>query len=226
MGHTPSFDDRQKRWIHDATWKVAAQFDGLNNLSIHSIASLVSRSFNIVVNDITNHSLFWVDVAARQITMVLACRFTDMENEAIAKWCGVKEYSLERACDQHDNMVDEIFRELDISIPKRRVSMGTRDLSVLRSLYASSVDGGFSCQEDVMPSWTNQSSTRTLNRLKNFGLAELEADSKAHWWRITPAGREIIDNLHERARALGAEDERRRRARRERYKDVQTALAA
>lgn len=91
-----------------------------DNPSVADIWNEVGAAFGALERDIGSHTTFWIDVAARDVTMALAWRFTKLSLAEIVKQCGRHyRFIAIRACQKYDRMLDELFKQFGITLQPR-----------------------------------------------------------------------------------------------------------
>lgn len=111
--------ERERRWVRVALMDMLASMEDPGD--VNDIIASCAVGFKVERADIMNHSLWWIDTAARQIAMALAVRFTKRSaNEvAVEFFAGRDKTCVFAARKKWDDLIDEVFAECEINAPRR-----------------------------------------------------------------------------------------------------------
>jgi hypothetical protein len=114
-------EERKARFIRDAAWRAISEIEPSRIRGTRDIVAIVARYFGVMRSDIAGKSRWWIDVAARQVTMALAYRLTDKSTAQISAYCHhVAHTDVLNACWKYDDILDDLFSDAGISAPRRK----------------------------------------------------------------------------------------------------------
>jgi Bacterial dnaA protein helix-turn-helix len=204
--NSKSYSARKKSWVRTATWNIIGDVEAQRPMTTRNIAMIVARGFGVKVSDMQSRSMWWIDVAARQIAMALAYRFSDEHIHSIAEFFARDRNRVVGACDKYNDLIDETLRESGLRIPPRhrnqpgaprKIRLAENDmlLLTLASLESWSIDGSYTHVEDFLPSVNVIAASKRMAALKQLGYAEDQHEDNATFWRITELGRNAFPRV-------------------------------